>query len=311
MTTTAKFKPLLSATYDACKFNFDGRPWLASPKLDGIRAIVRDGVVVSRNLKALPNLYVQSLFQGLEHYDGELIVGEPTAPDCYLATSSGVKSRLGEPDVWFHVFDHVESPLSRFKDRLDRLRPGLNSRCTRVYQREVRTYEDFLKFEVDCLERGYEGVMLRDPDAVYKMGRSTLKEGILVKVKRMATDEATVIGVEELMHNENEATTDALGHTKRSSHAAGKVAGGTLGKLVCEFKEDVNGEVHGIKYSFKVGTVFRIGTGKGLTAALRQKMWNEWPSWIGRKVSFDHFPIGIKDAPRLPSLKGERISEDV
>jgi DNA ligase-1 len=308
------FKPLLSATYDPTKFQFGLRPWLVSPKLDGIRAVVQGGVVLSRNLKPIPNQHVQKLFGHLEHFDGELIVGDPTAPDCYSATSSGVKRRDGEPDVWFHVFDHLQILVDPFTQRLARLQPGLNSRCTRVYQQQVTTLEELMEFEATCLERGFEGIMLRDASAPYKLGRSTLKEGVLIKVKRMATDEAVVIGMEELMHNGNEATLDALGHTKRSSHAAGKVSGGTMGKLVCEFKEDVNGEVHGIKYSFKGGTVFCIGTGKGLTSALRQKLWDERngpDSIIGKVVSFNHFPIGYKDAPRLPSLKGERIAEDV
>ena len=72
------FKPMLAATLkspEALKF-----PVVASPKLDGVRAIIIDGVVMSRNLKPIPNVFVQKIFghrefngfDGLESGAGEL-----------------------------------------------------------------------------------------------------------------------------------------------------------------------------------------------------------------------------------------------
>jgi len=54
-------------------------PLLASPKLDGIRAIVRNGQVLGRSLKPLPNKLIQRMLgrEDLEGLDGELIVGNP------------------------------------------------------------------------------------------------------------------------------------------------------------------------------------------------------------------------------------------
>ena len=82
-------------------------PLIASPKLDGIRCLIVDGVAVSRSLKPIRNKYVQSIlgsheFNGL---DGELVVGSPTDPDVYLKTNSGVMSVEGEPDFTYLVFD--------------------------------------------------------------------------------------------------------------------------------------------------------------------------------------------------------------
>jgi DNA ligase-1 len=37
----------------------------------------------------------------------------------------------------------------------------------------------------------------------YKFGRSTVRDNILLKVKRFLDDEAVVIDIEEKMHNEN------------------------------------------------------------------------------------------------------------
>lgn len=70
------FRPMLATDADLGKLRF---PLLASAKLDGVRAVVRDGVVYSRSNKPIPNAYVQQKFSRFEHFDGELIVGDPTS----------------------------------------------------------------------------------------------------------------------------------------------------------------------------------------------------------------------------------------
>ena len=73
-------------------------PILASPKLDGIRATIGGkGDLYSRNGKLLPNKWVQEIgYPHLAGLDGELICGEPTAPDCFRKTSSAVMSIEGD-----------------------------------------------------------------------------------------------------------------------------------------------------------------------------------------------------------------------
>lgn len=111
------FKPLLAETLDdTSKVPF---PVLVSAKLDGIRAIVKDGVVYSRSMKPIRNRHVQNLF-GREKYnglDGELVVGAPNAPDVYLKTNSGVMSAGGEPDVFFYAFDRWDMPDVPYETR--------------------------------------------------------------------------------------------------------------------------------------------------------------------------------------------------
>mgnify|MGYP005609938573 FL=1 len=79
---SADFKPLLAVQAEFDKIDWT-REWVISPKLDGIRAIVRGGVVMSRNLKPIPNPVVQERFKHLEGFDGELIVGDSTSKTCY------------------------------------------------------------------------------------------------------------------------------------------------------------------------------------------------------------------------------------
>src|ERR1035438_433698 len=115
------FKPMLAGTMkDTSKLHF---PMLASQKLDGIRATVQGGQLLSQILKPIPNENVQALFKGLpEGIDGELIVGDPLAPDAYRKTVSLVMSD-DKPLDWFkgevvrlHVFDKYGS--GGFQSRL-------------------------------------------------------------------------------------------------------------------------------------------------------------------------------------------------
>lgn len=69
-------KPMLSATLeDPLRLTW---PVLGSPKLDGLRCIIKDGMALSRNLKPFRNKFVQEQLSTLPNgLDGELIVGSP------------------------------------------------------------------------------------------------------------------------------------------------------------------------------------------------------------------------------------------
>jgi DNA ligase 1 len=289
------FKPMLAKDADLALLRF---PLLASAKLDGIRAIVINGVVVSRSLKPIPNKFVQSQFGHLEHFDGELIVGDPTSKTVYRDTVSHVMSHdKADFDVKFYAFDHIEKPADPYYLRADRLRLEwylhANPAVALLDQSYAHSQEMLQRIEDDHLDHGFEGLILRDPSAPYKFGRSTAKQGHLLKLKRFVDAEATVIGFEERMHNGNEATTDELGHTKRSSHAANKSGLGDLGALVAKYN----------------GVEFAIGT--GFTAEERIDIWANRPQYIGQQVKFKFFPVGVKDKPRHPVYLGWRNPIDL
>src|SRR5690606_31258487 len=97
-----------------------GRPFLLSPKIDGIRALVVNGQLVSRTLKPIRNTYTQQLFgrHELEGLDGELVVGNPWDRNLMQQTSSGVMSVGGKPDVYFFVFDRWDGGSDSYSKRL-------------------------------------------------------------------------------------------------------------------------------------------------------------------------------------------------
>jgi DNA ligase-1 len=51
-------KPMLAGNYDPAKALF---PYIATPKIDGIRFVMVNGVALSRSFKPLRNKYIQSL----------------------------------------------------------------------------------------------------------------------------------------------------------------------------------------------------------------------------------------------------------
>lgn len=291
------FKPMLSGTVeDVNKLTF---PLFASPKLDGIRAVVLDGVLLSRNLKPIPNQHLQSVF-GHARYnglDGELIAGEACSPTVFRDTSSAVMSVAGKPNVKFYVFDNFSEPELYFKDRVSSLerRKLPADLFVKWLPEKVGSVASLTTLEELWLEAGYEGAMLRRHDGPYKMGRSTLKEAYLLKLKRFADGEAEIVGFEEQQHNANEATTDALGRTKRTTHKAGKQGKGTLGALLVK--------------DLKTGCEFNIGS--GFTDVERAVIWANQPGHLGFIVRYKYFPTGSKDKPRFPVFVGFRDKIDL
>jgi DNA ligase-1 len=307
------FKPMLAASLpvdvDLATLAY---PVLASRKLDGVRATIQDGVVMSRNLKPIPNKYVQRLFgrAELNGLDGELIMGDPCAPDCFRATSSAVMSVEGEPEVTFWVFDYFDLQQG-FDERLRRATAIVNKTykklpcwkrgkravsCLRLVEQEsIETPTELADIEAMYLAEGCEGVMLRKVDGRYKQGRSTLREWWLVKLKRFKDGEAVVTGYEELMSNQNAATVDALGHKKRSSHKAGKVPMGMLGAF----------HVRDLK------TKIEFSIGAGFTTELRALIWRQPKLYVGAIVKYKYFPSGSKDKPRFPVFLGFRDKRDM
>ena len=290
-------RPMLAADCkgDLSKLRF---PLLASNKIDGVRCLIVDGKPVSRTLKPIRNRYVQRYLQhwGLPDLDGELVVGQATHPNAMQNTTSGVMSADGEPDFTYHVFDLYSSTDPFHSRYAGLLQLGLPLRVRVHPHRVIFSVAELEAMEEQALAEGYEGLIVRDPRGAYKENRSTLREGGMVKIKRHVDAEAIVIGAEELMHNANDATTNALGYTERTSHLANQVGMGTLGSLRVQLLSDPDVE-------FSVGT--------GMTAEDRTWMWNNREQMVGKIIKYKSFPVGVKDKPRHPVFLGFRDLEDL
>jgi len=319
---TKLLKPMLAAKPDpadlgtaiaALKY-----PVLASPKLDGIRATVQGGCLLSRSLKPIPNLALQKLWgrKELEGLDGEIICGPPTAEDCFNRTTGQVRRRDGgSANAVFHVFDRYDA-AEPFAVRIKEVMylAGGAKNVDWLFHKRIENVGALLRFEVEAIERGFEGVCVRDPGGLYKQGRSTLREGGLVAVKRFVDAEAVVLSVYEQQENTNEKIMDALGHSKRSAHKAGKVGKDSLGGFTAVMLPRCR--CHGIilpnSPALKPCThSFNIGTGVGLTDAVRKELWAKRKSLPGKIVKFRYQKIGTMEAPRLPIWLGFRDGRDL
>lgn len=274
-------------------------PAYCTPKLDGIRCLIVGGVAVSRKLKPIPNDYVRRMLSGLpDGFDGELMV--PGAQN-FGETSSAIMAQAGTPTFEYHVFDYNVGPDLGYLARVDRLAREVRIadithgdwvKILEPYRAD--TVAELARYEELCLAQGHEGIMVRTGDGPYKHGRSTAREGYLLKLKRFEDGEAVVIGYEELQRNENTLEKDALGHAKRSKAKAGMVPGGTLGKLHVRRAD---------------GIEFAIGS--GFDDAFRAWAWENRAQLGGRIVKYKHQPHGAQEAPRLPVFLGFRHEDDV
>ncbi len=307
-------RPMLAAKAPA-ELQF---PLLASAKLDGIRCVIKDGRAFTRKLELVPNAYVQQMLGHtlLDGLDGELIVGPPYADDVFNTTQSGVMSMHGQPDFLFYVFDYWNGPEGQpYSQRLANLQAAMQTdpyvthpRLQLLEQYMVNDIDTLTALQEDHLERGYEGLILRNPGSAYKFGRSTdnpeggigangkpLQPWTMLKLKKFSSGEARILECVELMVNRNEAEDDALGLSKRSSSKEGLEPGGVLG-------------------SFRVAdcvTGVEFGIGSGFDAEERAALWSQRASLVGKIVRYKHFEVGAKVAPRFPIYQGFRDPRDM
>lgn len=269
-------------------------PLLGTPKLDGIRCCIVNGKPVSRTFKPIQSPFIQDAVERLripDGFDGELFCKGLTFQEITSAVMTGRGVTAASMLLQYWVFDwYADQPYNyRVENYLNYCASHFQSTLVKPLTPSLLINEkQLLEFEQHCLEDGFEGICVRSPYSPYKCGRSTLKEGWLLKLKRFIDEEATIVGFEEEQENRNEKTKDAFGLSERSSHKDNLVAKESLGSLV----------VQSPRGQFKVGT--------GFTTSQRKQFWDTRNNLIGKVVTVKFFPIGIKDVPRHPVFKGFR-----
>lgn len=272
-------------------------PCFVSFKLDGIRCTIIEGSPRSTTNTELPSLWARTQYNTLEGVDGELIATNARPGRIYNDTMSAVMTHGSMEPLTFYVFDLLAS--GDYSWRLDLLRDQCKGRSNVVVldQRIIESQEELLEYEEFALSQGYEGLMIRYGNKLYKMGRTTLREFNIFKFVRHIYAEAEIIGFYEQMENTNEKKAAATGLSKRSSHKAGKVGKDTLGGFHCRNLAD--------------DVLFDLGTGKGLDAATRKHIWLNQNDYLGAIARYKSKPYGKKDKPRQPVWDGWRAREDI
>lgn len=298
------FKPHLATDAVEEKIVF---PCCILPKIDGVRALNQDGQIVGRSLKRFKNCHTCAIFSDVQYtgYDGELAEGIETDPDLCRKTTSAVNSIEGEPLLKWHIFDLCAESVAdlgyearynmmkAYIEQQHQLGELLDLKVVPMYV--VNSLEELLYWENVWLDMGYEGIIIRDPNKPYKNGRSTVREGAYLRIKRFIQEDAIILDIIEGETNLNEATVNELGRTTRSSHQENKVPNGMVGVLVCK---DV-----------KTGNTINVSPGK-LTQEDKIFFWNNPDKIKGRTISYKHFPHGVKDKPRFANFMHFRDEAD-
>lgn len=313
-------KPMLASDWDEEKVRF---PLIAQPKIDGVRGLNMHGALTGRSLKLFGNRYTtdfysQDFFKGL---DGELAAERETHPDLCRITTSALSTHTGQPFTLWWLFDFVtgtnsNSPyierynlLVNYVDALQQ-NPACQpwaSRLRVVPMKRINTLEELNAFDEKCLEDGYEGTIIRAIDGRHKQGRSTVREGGLLRIKRFIESEAVVTSIVEGESNQNEAQVNELGLQYRSSHQENMVPNGLVGNLQCVAKQTVK---DGKRVVIEAGQAITVSPGN-MDHAQRKFFFENQNQIIGKTIKFKFFPKGIKDKPRFPTYVTIRSETDM
>jgi DNA ligase-1 len=300
-------KPMLACDWDETKLKF---PLLVQPKIDGVRALNMDGRLTARSLKPFKNRYINELFSGQDFVglDGEFTAQRVTHPDLCRLTTSAVGTIEGRPFIQWWLFDWIV-PATRnmpYEERYEQLErrlgylqandPFCAQHLRLVPQWTVENRTMLESADAHFLSEGYEGTIIRAPNGLHKMGRSTTREGGLLRIKRFLDEEAVVIDFLEGNENGNEAQINELGKTFRTSHQENMIPNGQVGTIIAR-RGDSSEVIH-------------VSPGN-MPVDERRLVWSARASYIGKVFTFKHFPKGVKDKPRFPTWKFWRDPVDL
>ena len=137
-------------------------------------------------------------------WDNFVLDGEALGEDWNESASVIMSHKKGKDDsnITYHVFDamHFDDwrgqenslKLSARVDLITELVEKLqkDSPVVQVSGKSVSTEEDLLKFYAECMDAGYEGIMVKDVNASYCFKRSSS----VLKLKPVATYEGVIVG---------------------------------------------------------------------------------------------------------------------
>jgi DNA ligase 1 len=265
-------------------------PCIATPKIDGVRATVRqmdDGIfVLSRNGKKIPNQSIQYFLARPEYlnFDGEIVAGEATGNEVFKRSQSFCNTI--DPDLsikfTFFVFD--------LYGRKDSIMQIPNDHRSPLVQPIPTTWCDdyavLKKYHDYALSRGYEGIVTRTVEpAAYKEGRSTLKEQLMIRVKPHCSGTATIIDVEEAFQNTEIKISETTGLQSRGLKKENLIGKNTLGAFVVYDKE--------LDKTFKIGSM-------RLTSQEKLNLWARKEHLHGLLVEYNYKELTHLGTPREP-----------
>lgn len=313
MPTKVVEKKVLLAPNDTVEVASLPLPCIVSPKLDGIRCLIKEGQLLSRSAKLIPNAQIQSLFPELTKdtryvYDGELYIHN--VPFQSITSNVMAHDRAPHRSLRFMAFDCMpltewmaEVKTRTFEERLAMLKRRFDVRKPKyakiITHRTVRNSDKITEHFDKFLEMGYEGAMVRSASGLYKHGRATVKQATIFKLKSWRDYDGIILSVHEGKQLKEDASrgTDEHGRTKRSHRAEDYKPSGSFGYFTVQVHDE----------SLPGDTTVEIGGWKGITNNLRDEIWANPNDWVSQWCTFQGMAVGVKDKPRIP--KNFRLRE--
>ena len=244
---------------------------LLEPKLDGVRvvtiidAVAKTATMYSRNGKVLENFghITDSIEANINLFERSIVIDGEVVSSSFQALMKQVhrKSNADAGDARLMAFDIL--PLTEFQNGKSVLGQKRRSNLLRsikatldkvgsidiIPQKEVDLGSyvgelEFKQYNLDAIEAGFEGIMIKDVDAIYECKRSVswLKQKPFIEVSLEVTDVEEGTGKNE----------------------------GRLGALVCSGVDD--------------GKTITVNVGSGFTDADRIEFWSSRDSLPGQIV---------------------------
>ena len=245
--------------------------WLASEKLDGVRAYWDGENLLSRQGKKLnaPISFTKNFPKFA--LDGELYAKEIKFEEIQATVMDKVPDEKAWSRLKFHIFDVPEASgdlLARLEVLAKFLKNEPNKNLIIIKQTKMLDNAQFLKFAESIIAKGGEGVVVREPNAPYERKRS--KNAL--KFKKFKDAECEVVSINK---------------------GSGKYAN-LAGSLTCK-------AIGGKDDEAKAGTTFKIGS--GLSDEQRTN-----PPKIGSIITYKFQNLTSYGKPRFPIFL--RVRED-
>lgn len=262
-----EFNVMLAESYDKNIKYVEGKNFILTTKLDGIRCVViKDNNKIecyTRQGKSIDNLIeLEEEFKKLPNgvYDGELLAqGEFTdSKEQFKETMKRVRIKGNKTRILFKCFDYIDDvnefnsnvSIKKCIDRKQQLKEIINNSNVTLIEyleplyigNDISKIQEYSKIAQDNNE---EGLMLNIADAYYQYKRT--KD--ILKVKVMKTCDIRCLDVIE---------------------GDGKFKN-TLGSILCDYKG------------------FELNVGSGFKDETRHSLWNDKSQIIGKIVEIQYF----------------------
>ena len=154
-------------------------PCIVQPKLNGVRAKwdFINQCFISRSGKLIPELCIPHLYEKMKSVDGFDLDGElfcqgmPLQDIKGILTQSRLETAPNAAMIDFHIFDIIQSDYCY--RRLDKMQELYGNTTIQIVNSYIADSHEMLKtMDRIILDKGYEGIMIRNRMGLYVEGRS-------------------------------------------------------------------------------------------------------------------------------------------